>query len=480
MSRVVVKNAFILVGMELLSKAMDLAGAVVLARVLGVEVYGMLAFVYAVGMIVSLLSHFGFDQMVVRDVSRDQGLAGRYLADLGVIKAVLALISMGVLAVWVEGIAHLEGYEKALMYLNAAGMIAFTSTFFTAAFFRAYQRADIEAGVRLLSAGVTMAVTIFLAFVTKDLFWILTGRLFVCVVALVWSIGLIRKYLKPVAASTPPDYADHLRKAWPFALMMLFIVLYVSVDVSMVYMIRGKFEAGIYNSAIRIISIFMLVSQSISNAVLPSICAAFKDSKDIFFETIRNTYRYMVMAALLFSVGIILSSEQVLERSFGAAFIPAAGPLTLLALSLIPSFCNRLFNNVFMAAGRERWLVWIVGTSAFFNIVLNIVLIPRYGFMGAAFSALVTEVLVFALQYFLFRRNVLPGKGFLVQGLPVMSAALAVVCIGKCWFGSAALIILLPVSLLVMIGIMIVTGYLKAGELALLTTGVMNRVWRRV
>jgi len=97
----------------------------------------------------------------------------------------------------------------------------------------------------------------------------------------------------------------------------------------------------------------------------------------------------MVLAAAAISIGISVGAPLIV-RLYGEQFAPSAPMLAVLIWSEIAIFFGGMFGNALCAAGLERFAVWPMAAGAVLNVGLNIVLIPRWGAMGACWATVIS------------------------------------------------------------------------------------------
>ena len=94
-----------------------------------------------------------------------------------------------------------------------------------------------------------------------------------------------------------------------------------------------------------------------------------------------------------FSIGLFLTSGQVINLLFGAAYEPAILTLQILSLTFITAYTTALICNAIFAYGQYKIFLGYAAIGALGNVVLNTLLIPLWGISGAAVATVVTQIL---------------------------------------------------------------------------------------
>jgi len=99
-------------------------------------------------------------------------------------------------------------------------------------------------------------------------------------------------------------------------------------------------------------------------------------------------------------VGTLLLSDRIIDLVYGEEYVNAIPVLRILVCSLIFVFVNYIFLNILVAADRQKINAIVTGICLFVNISLNMCLIPYYGYLGAAYATVITEIALFAMCWY--------------------------------------------------------------------------------
>ena len=97
---------------------------------------------------------------------------------------------------------------------------------------------------------------------------------------------------------------------------------------------------------------------------------------------------------------------------YGAAYANSAAPLRILLWSAALVVLRWVYMDSLRATGHQALDLRCAITSASLNVALNILLIPRFGMIGAASATVFADLVWFVMSYYYFRRAVLPGEPF--------------------------------------------------------------------
>ncbi|HDY88502.1 MAG TPA: hypothetical protein ENH82_10395 [bacterium] len=147
----------------------------------------------------------------------------------------------------------------------------------------------------------------------------------------------------------------------------------------------------------RLIELIGVVPALIVSALFPILSGLYKDSIASLKKAYKTSFKYLLVIALPVAVGTLLLSERFIYIIYGKEFVKAIPALQILVFALIFIFVNYILMNILVAVDRQKINAIVAGTCVLVNITLNLCLIPHYGYLGAGFATVVTEIVLFAM-----------------------------------------------------------------------------------
>ncbi len=235
------------------------------------------------------------------------------------------------------------------------------------------------------------------------------GALAAWALPLVAAVGIaavdVRRRLRAVAAQAPPgtvdggvDAREVSRRFWrltaPRGLAATFEVVIVWADVVLVAVLLGPAEAGIYAAASRFVTSGTLAMQAIRLAIGPVLAGSFGRGD---LAEAERVHRFSTVGAILSTwpvyLTVALFAPGVLSL-LGPGFGAAAPALSVLAVAMLAVVATGNANTVLNMAGRSSWAARNTGRAAALMLALDLVLVPRFGIVGAAVgwsAAMITD-----------------------------------------------------------------------------------------
>ena len=395
------------------------------ARKLGGEDFGKLSFAFSFTGMCILIADFGLNRLLVRNVSRQKELTEEYVANIYVLKIVLSglcVIAMGLFVF----LAGYTGEMKTIVIIFGGAMFFRSLLDVSCAVFNAHEQMDKEAALKGIShilLFVSGAVVLVLGFGLSEL-----SRVFFIVYLISSIIGCYMVY--QCIASIRPCFNirfwyNILKESMPIALTVIFSVIYVKIDIVMLSLIRGdNVEIGWYTAAVRIIELLHVIPAIIASAIFPIFSILHKDSMDSLGGVYKTSFKYLLVTALPIVVGTLLLTGRIIALVYGEEYVKAVPALRILICSLIFIFVNYILLNILVAADKQKINAIVTGTCLFVNISLNMCLIPYYGYLGAGYATVVTEIVLFAMSWYFATKYICKVNIVAVLSKPLISVAI--------------------------------------------------------
>jgi O-antigen/teichoic acid export membrane protein len=189
--------------------------------------------------------------------------------------------------------------------------------------------------------------------------------------------------------SNVPRAIGMLKDSWPLVLSGVAIMIYMRIDQVMIGEMAGDKEVGVYSVAVQLVEAWYFLPGIIISSVFPSIVEAKAMSDTVFYERLQKLYNFLALMAYVVAIPVTFLAGWVVKILFGVPYAKAGPMLAVLIWSI-------LFTNLGMA--RSVFLTTMNWTKVHFvsvalgciiNVILNYILIPLYGGMGAVIASCV-------------------------------------------------------------------------------------------
>jgi O-antigen/teichoic acid export membrane protein len=364
----------------------------VLVRSLGPDGFGQWATVFAVADIVGYLSELGLEQLAVRRAAAEPEREAEWIGALITVRTVIAvpvvLVSMAVLLP-ISASSEMQATAVLICAAFFAGGISGAR-----AVFQLRVRNDISMLIVTLNSVLWGAAVVAIA--SGD------GSMVAYAVAFLVTLVLTNSLYYFVAIRMAPIHLRGSSELWrpllvagvPLGLAGLLTMAYVRIDGVLVYAIEGAGDAGIYSAVYRVLDRIQFLPAAVMTTLFPLIAAAWPRERDRAHRLVQLAIDYLGIAALPALGFTVVAAEPVVELLFGDEFVRGAPALPILMGAFIALAYYQLALSVTIVLGLQRRLVAFAAVGLVVNVLLNLALIPVFGYIAAAWVTLVTEALV--------------------------------------------------------------------------------------
>jgi O-antigen/teichoic acid export membrane protein len=175
-----------------------------------------------------------------------------------------------------------------------------------------------------------------------------------------------------------------VRSAIPMVLSGVVLMIYLRIDQVMLGALTSEAEVGFYAAAVRISEVWYFVPAAIVSSLFPRIVELRASDQSLFEQQLQRLYNLLAFLGYAVALPVTLLAPWLVQLLFGSAYQPAAPLLAVLIWAGLFANLTVARNAHFIALDWGRAQLWTASAGAIANILLNLLLIPRYGAMGAA------------------------------------------------------------------------------------------------
>ena len=182
----------------------------------------------------------------------------------------------------------------------------------------------------------------------------------------------------------------------PFFIMAISSRIYFKIDTIMITTIRGFAETAFYECPFRIITAAMFIPFSFTPVVYP-LFSRLSGNKEAFKIEHKKVLNQLTLLSCLLALFLFIFSKPIVKFIFGDEFYISWKVLSVLSLALPFLFIRSIDTLAFFSLGREKQAVYFMMFGITVKIILNSILIHSYGFLAAAVTTVITEIILFVL-----------------------------------------------------------------------------------
>ena len=429
LAQTVARNSVVGLAAQVAIKALSLTFSILIVRNLGAETYGQYAAVLAFGALFVFLADLGLAPYVVREIARRRDTPdGRadiesLYTNMLALRIVLAVVT----GIVIIASAWLTGRPLVMIVaiaLNALGLIMYGAQGSSEALLGGFERVDVPARAKAFAQLAFVVLGAVALWATIGYYGLIFANL-VSIALLTWlcwraarRLGLRRGQ---IAARTWPAL---LRSGLPFAVIGLALGLSYKFDSVLLNVTRGDAETGYYTAMYNLIFSAVLISNVLNTALYPSLARQAATALQRLPHIYERTLRYLMVIAFPIAVGAWALADQIVPFLYKDGYAPAVPALQVLIWVVPLMYASEFLGYAVVIGGQERKVMRSVLISSGFNVALNLMLVPRYGFVAAAVMTVLTEAVLVGQYVWLLRSTLRQMRWSVTLLRPLLAALL--------------------------------------------------------
>ncbi|MCW5850566.1 MAG: oligosaccharide flippase family protein [Anaerolineae bacterium] len=439
------------------NKVVDFAFAALMLRLLGPMLSGRYYFAVAVVGYLEIWSNFGLNLYLTRQVAQHRDTARDTLAQTLTLRLVLLGLAVPVLMLvgfaW-RGLFGLSDDTALAIVLLVVALVPGNVAAALSSVFYAYERMEYPAGLTSL----TTLVKVALGALALLLGWGFVGLALVAIVSNLITVGILwraasRLFFRPRFAPALAGLGGIALASYPLMLNHLLQTLFFKVDVTLLQPLQGDIVVGWYSTAYKWIDALLIIPAYFTLAIFPLMSryatedggrqtadrrpqTKGEDQKDARSRPssvhrppspLARTYllavRLLLYIALPVAMATTFMAEDLVRLLGGAEYLPHGAIALRIMIWFLPfSFVNGVTQYVLVAVDQARWITRSFALAFSFNLIFNLLFIPRYGYPAAAVITILSELVLMVPFLWAVHRHVTPLNPLALAWRPALAS----------------------------------------------------------
>ena len=382
-----------LLGDKILRLGVGLLVGVWIARYLGPEQFGLMNYAMALVALFGAVASLGLNGIVVRDLVRNPAGVNTTLGTAFFLQLIGGLLAFGLAVVVVSFVRSDDVLAKVMVAIFSFALV-FKATEVVKYWFESQVNSKyavwVENGVFLALAAIRVVLILneapLLAFVWAALAEsVLAAALLLLVYAN--KVGKLSRW-----HASLPRAKCLLMESWPLILVSMASMINMRMDQVMLGGMVNNTVVGHYSAAVRIAEVWLMIPGIIGASIYPAIISSKEINEEIYRKRILRITKLMAVFVLPTALIISLLADQIIYLIYGALYAPAGQYLAIYIWTGVPYLVFFVLNQMFYIEGLLKIAFWVSAFAVSSNVLLNLVLIPVYGGIGAAIATLITSI----------------------------------------------------------------------------------------
>ena len=385
------KNAGWLIAGKIVQMGLTFVVNLLTARYLGPSNYGLINYAALYTSFFTSIATLGLNSILVKDFVKNPNGSGTAVGTavaLQTLSGTLSAVSIVILVFFVDAGEHLTLTVVALYSLSLV--------------FQAFDSIRYWFLSRLESKYTTIATSVGYAIVTTykilllvfdmDVRWFAVSNTIDYAVASILLFWLYKKRNGPSLHISLRKGKCLIHESKSFILCSLMVAVYNCTDRFMLKHMLSEAHVGYYATATSLATVWTFVLAAVIDSASPGIMQSHKDNKSQYVSNNRQLYAIVFYLSIFVSSVLTIVAHPAILLLYGESYLPAVRPMQVITWYTAFSYLGVARNIWIVCESKQKYLTPIYIGSAMINVLLNFLLIPRWGATGAAVASLITQI----------------------------------------------------------------------------------------
>lgn len=396
----ITKNTGILFISQTITYVLSFFYTIYMARYLGAANFGILSFAISFTGIFSVLADLGLSTLTIREVARNKSLSGKYLVNITLIKLVLVTITFLAISVAI----NLLGYPQQtinIVYIIALSVIVGNFSLIFHSLYQAFEKmeyvslAQIVTGI-IMFFGIIYAIQNNYNIFSFGLIYLLTSTVILILNIIIYTL----KFESPKLEIDLIFWKILLYQAIPLSLLTIVSSVSFRIDTVFLSILTTNTAVGLYSAAYKLLEALLVIPTIFSIAILPIFSRFFISSENALELSLRKTIKFLMILGIPIAFGTTLLADRVIMVFLGNGYADSVFILQILIWAIPFLFLTYILKIFLVSINKQYTLLKFTLITLTINVTSNLLLIPRYSYLGASIATVITEFTLFVICFY--------------------------------------------------------------------------------
>jgi O-antigen/teichoic acid export membrane protein len=367
--------------------------SVYIARYLGPSNYGLFNYTISFVGLFGFISSLGLDNILNRELVKKPENKAILLGTsfyLKIIGSIVSIILIFIISLFITN----DTFTRILIWLFSLKFIP-ESFNVLETYFNSQVLSKKVVYSQITGSIISAVLKLFIIYLNKGIFWL---TLVYVVETVVVSVLLIKHYIKNNSSTQKWKFNTEtsnilLKDSWPLIFSGISAGIYMKIDQVMIKHILGNSDVGVYSVAVKLSEVWYFIPGLITISVFPALIRSYKKSMFEFEKRMSRLYFFLFWLSIIISIFTSSLSSFIVEYLFGNQFAGSAPVLQIYIWSCVAIFIHLAIGKYILVKNQTK--IYLLSTifGAIINIILNLILIHKYGIVGSAYATLISYTL---------------------------------------------------------------------------------------
>lgn len=436
-ARKILENTFVQFGGKLVTAVLSIFVLKMISGYLGTAGYGDYTTIYQYLAFFGIAADFGIFTITVKEMSKDTKKIPQILGNVLGMRTALALLTMGLAAIVV---LFIPSYSNTIIPMGV--LIATLATIFTLLNGTVSTVLQVHLKMQYATIGLIIGKIVSVGYIAAVVYYLYVGNTTIGFEHLIWA-GVLgnfamlllttyyaRRYTKITYCFDFAYWKRIFITSLPYGVALVLNNIYFRLDVLLLTMILphtqtmadgtttcpaaicGDTEAGLYGVGMRFLEMMIIIPVYYMNSVLPIMTRFLEEQSEKVKKIIQYSFDFLVATAMPIMIGGFILAIPIIrlisDEDFVSGVVHSYGSdiaVQFLMFAMFFSFINALFGFTLVVLNKQSQLMYINAACVLFNLVSNLIVIPFWGFRGAAATSILCELFILVLTGMAVKRT---------------------------------------------------------------------------
>ncbi|MFZ7115742.1 MAG: oligosaccharide flippase family protein [Bacteroidota bacterium] len=378
--------------------------------IVGTEQYGFYYAIFSFSFLLNILLDFGITNFNNKNISQNNHLLSKHLSSIIVLRLLLA----GVFAIVTFLAGLIVQYNSDMLKMLVA--VIFNQILLG---FILYLRSNLagmhlfktDSIVSVLDRLLMIGICSYLIYMHNhggefNITWFVYSQTIAYVITVFITLVVVLKKAKIRRLQWRwPFFVMIMKKSYPYAVLVLLMTFYNWSNGPMLERLLpfrvGANQAGIFASANRLLDAANMIPVLFAGLLLPIFARMIKLKQNVE-EMVRLSFSLLVIPAIVVAVCCSCFSLELMDYlNKGNHVQESSDVFKIIIFCFVPVSATYIFGTLLTSNGSLKQLNIMAGTGMIVNIIMNLILIPKFSAVGAAISSITTQTFTALVQVFM-------------------------------------------------------------------------------
>lgn len=389
---------------QIFRMALSLIVTSLMARYLGTEDFGLINYGLAFVMIFTSASNLGIESIIVNEIIKNRKDTGKLIGTTIYLRLCASLISI-VLVYFT--VSYLNPGDKMILVITVIQSFSLLFVVFDSVKF--WFQSNLQSKFVVISKSIAFTIVscwrISLIFFAKSIEYFSIATVVEAVTIAAFVVVFYKRFNGPKLSFSTYTAKRLLTQSFYFFISSLLIMVYTQIDKIMLGEMVGGVAVGIYTAAMTISNLWIFIPNALIESARPVIMTEKTQNENSYVKKFMLLYSSIIWIGIGASIVITLLAKPIILIVYGDQFIEATNVLILLIWSRIFSIIGIARSIWLVTEELDKYQLHFVAIGAIVNVFMNLLLIPKYGAVGAAIATLFAEVISAFIAILFFKKT---------------------------------------------------------------------------